>query len=131
MLEKAFFVSMYSTVNQYGDHGMEKQYSVFSTKFVVCINSYEEVFLLMYVATYVRNIHVYMYMLVDMFFLFYVKLHLASYVILFPGAICMLVAIFIIKNRNPQSNVVSTGTKERQTVYAYLIVTAAGKNNFW
>ena len=67
MLEKAFFVSMYSTVNQYGDHGMEKQYSVFSTKFVACINSYEEVFLLMYVATYVRIIHVYMYMLVDMF----------------------------------------------------------------
>ena len=46
---------------------MEKQYSVFSTKFVACINSYEEVFLLMYVATYVRIIHVYMYMLVDMF----------------------------------------------------------------
>ena len=30
----------------------------------------------------------------------------------------MFVAIFIIKNRNPQSNVVSTATKERQTVYA-------------
>ena len=39
MLEKTFYVSMYSTVNQNGDHGMEQSYlvSVQYLNFVVCI----------------------------------------------------------------------------------------------